>query len=114
MAKNANCAANSWSFAEAGIMHKPIVLFGVALSTLIAGPTQAQFAGGDADGGIYSMTLLGIPVSPRAVALGEAMAGIDRDPSAIWYSAAGLLGVRTSTCSIIEQQRFDQSQERGD
>jgi len=94
-------------------MHRPIALLGVALSTLIAGPTQAQFAGGDADGGIYSMTLLGIPVSPRAVALGEAMAAIDRDPSAIWYNAAGMLGLRTNAFTVNAQQRFAQTQVLG-
>jgi outer membrane protein OmpA-like peptidoglycan-associated protein len=94
-------------------MHKPIVLLGVALSALIAGPARAQFGGGDADGGIYSMTLLGIPVSPRAVALGEAMAAIDRDPAAIWYNAAGMLGLRTNAFTVTAAQRFAQTQVLG-
>jgi outer membrane protein OmpA-like peptidoglycan-associated protein len=94
-------------------MHKPIALLGVALSALIAEPARAQFGGGDADGGVYSMTLLGIPVSPRAVALGEAMATIDRDPSAIWYNAAGLLGLRTNAFTVNAQQRFAQTQVLG-
>jgi hypothetical protein len=57
-----------------------------ASALLVATPAAgaAQFAGGDQDGGVHSMTILGMAVSPRAVALGEAMAGIDRDPAAIW------------------------------
>src|SRR5687767_5989875 len=94
-------------------MHRPIGLLGVALSTLIAKPMHAQFAGGDADGGTYSMTLLGIPVSPRAVALGEAMAAIDRDPAAIWYNAAGMLGLRTNAFTVNAAQRFAQTQVLG-
>jgi outer membrane protein OmpA-like peptidoglycan-associated protein len=94
-------------------MHKPIALLGVALLALIAEPARAQFAGGDADGGVYSMTLLGIPISPRAVALGEAMATIDRDPSTIWYNAAGLLGLQTNAFTVNAQQRFAQTQVLG-
>src|SRR5687768_16950305 len=109
-ASSASSAANSWSFAEADIMFRPIVLLGVALSALIAAPTQAQFGGGDADAGVYSMTMLGIPVSPRAVALGEAMGAIDRDPSAIWYNAAGMLGLRTNAFTVNAAQRFAQTQ----
>jgi outer membrane protein OmpA-like peptidoglycan-associated protein len=94
-------------------MHKPIALLGVALTAMVARPAQAQFGGGDADGGVYSMTLLGIAVSPRAVALGEAMAAIDRDPSAIWYNAAGMLGLRTNAFTVNAQQRFAQTQVLG-
>lgn len=91
-------------------MHKPIVSLGVVLSMLIVSPIHAQFAGGDQDGGIYSMTLLGIPISPRAVALGEAMAAIDRDPATIWYNAAGMLGLRTNAFTVTASQRFAQTQ----
>jgi peptidoglycan-associated lipoprotein len=94
-------------------MHKPIAFLGVALSMFLAEQSEAQFGGGDADGGIYSMTLLGIPVSPRAVGLGEAMAAIDRDPSTIWYNAAGMLGLRTNAFTVNAQQRFAQTQVLG-
>lgn len=75
-----------------------------------APPAGAQFAGGDRDGGVHGMTMLGIPVSPRAVALGEAMAAIDRDPSAIWYNAAGLSGLLTNAFTVNAAQRFAQTQ----
>jgi outer membrane protein OmpA-like peptidoglycan-associated protein len=94
-------------------MDKCIVVLGVALLALTGTPARAQFGGGDTDGGIYSMTLLGIPVSPRAVALGEAMAAIDRDPSTIWYNAAGILGLRTNAFTVNAQQRFAQTQVLG-
>ncbi len=53
----------------------------VAASVMLAGisaAAEAQFAGGDQDGGVHSLTLLGMAVSPRAIALGEAMAGSKR------------------------------------
>lgn len=71
---------------------------------------QAQFSGGDADGGVHSMTILGMPITPRAVALGEAMATIDRDPAAMWYNAAGLAGLKTNAFTVTAAQRFAQTQ----
>ena len=71
---------------------------------------HAQFAGGDQDGGVHSMTMLGIAISPRAVALGEAMAVIGSDPAAIWYNAAGLAGMTTNAFTISGAQRFAQTQ----
>ncbi|MDQ3696601.1 MAG: PorV/PorQ family protein [Gemmatimonadota bacterium] len=68
------------------------------------------FAGGDCDGGVHSMTILGIPISPRAIALGEAMGSIDRDPAAIWYNAAGLAGLTTNAFTVNAAQRFAQTQ----
>ncbi len=70
----------------------------------------AQFAGGDQDNGTYSLTILGIPISPRAIGLGEAMATIDRDPTAMWYNAAGLAGLRTNALTVTASQRFAQTQ----
>jgi peptidoglycan-associated lipoprotein len=75
-----------------------------------ASPAAAQFSSGDADGGTNSMTILGIPVSPRAVALGEAMGSIDRDPANLWYNAAGLAGLKTNAYTVNAAQRFGQSQ----
>ena len=77
---------------------------------LIAQPTSAQFAGGDQDGGIFSMTMLGIPITPRAVALGEAMSVISGDPATIWYNAAGLAGMTTNGFTVAAAQRFAQTQ----
>ena len=79
----------------------------------LAAPAVAQdgdFAGGDQDGGIHANTLLGIPISPRAVGVGEAMATIDRDPAVIWYNAAGLAGLRNNAFTINGAQRFGLTQ----
>ena len=90
----------------------PRVLRFAACALLLAAPydAHAQFAGGDQDGGVHSMTLLGMAVSPRAIALGEAMAGIDRDPAAIWYNTAGLAGMETNAFTVTASQRFAQTQ----
>jgi peptidoglycan-associated lipoprotein len=94
-------------------------ILGLALALLAASSAAAQvqtcpdggpFAGGDCDGGVHSMTMLGMPISPRAVALGEAMGAIDRDPSAIWYNAAGLAGLTTNAFTVNAAQRFAQTQ----
>ena len=61
---------------------------------------QTKFSSGDADGGRHAMTLLGIPISPRAVALGEAMGTIDQDPATLWYNAAGLAGLTTNAFTV--------------
>lgn len=84
----------------------------VVASSLAAAatPAAAQFSSGDADGGTNAMTLLGIPISPRAVALGEAMGSIDRDPANLWYNAAGLAGLQTNAFTVTAAQRFAQSQ----
>lgn len=85
-------------------------LTAAATAFLLATPAAAQFAGGDQDGGVHSMTILGMPVSPRAVALGEAMAGVDRDPSVLWYNTAGLAGMTTNAFTVTASQRFAQTQ----
>lgn len=74
------------------------------------GAARAQFASGDADGGVNAMTILGMPVSPRAVGLGEAMGSIDRDPATLWYNAAGLAGLRTNAFTVTARQGFAQTQ----
>ncbi len=94
-------------------MHYSARFFGFALFALLAftaTPSHAQFAGGDQDGGVHSITMLGIPISPRSIALGEAMAAVDRDPSAIWYNAAGLAGLSTNAFTVNAAQRFAQTQ----
>jgi outer membrane protein OmpA-like peptidoglycan-associated protein len=71
---------------------------------------DAQFAGGDRDGGTHALNILGLPISPRAAALGEAMATTTEDPAAIWYNAAGLARLRTNAFIVTGQQRFAQTQ----
>jgi outer membrane protein OmpA-like peptidoglycan-associated protein len=87
----------------------------IALATLSATSAAAQnddrgFAGGDQDNGIHSNTILGMPVSPRAVGVAEAMGTIDRDPGVIWYNAAGLVGLRNNAFTINGAQRFGLTQ----
>jgi peptidoglycan-associated lipoprotein len=81
-----------------------------AAVSLAASPAAAQFAGGDRDGGTHALTILGLPVSPRAAALGEAMSTVTEDPAAIWYNAAGLARLRTNAFIVTGQQRFAQTQ----
>jgi outer membrane protein OmpA-like peptidoglycan-associated protein len=95
---------------RADVMSRALAFAGLACAAALAPSAHAQFASGDQDAGVYSMTLLGIPVSPRAVALGEAMAAIDRDPATIWYNAAGMLGLRTNAFTVTAAQRFAQTQ----
>jgi outer membrane protein OmpA-like peptidoglycan-associated protein len=82
----------------------------LALLALTSSEATAQFAGGDRDGGTHALTILGLPITPRAAALGEAMATTTDDPSAIWYNAAGLARLRTNAFIVTGQQRFAQTQ----
>ena len=85
------------------------VAFAVVLAAAPA-VAHAQFAGGDQDGGTHALNILGLPISPRAAALGEAMATVTEDPAAIWYNAAGLARLRTNAFIVTGQQRFAQTQ----
>ena len=80
------------------------------VSGLTPAGASAQFAKGDADGGVHALSILGLPISPRAAALGEAMATTTEDPAAIWYNAAGLARLRTNAFIVTGQQRFAQTQ----
>ena len=91
-------------------MRSRVLVLSIALLPTIAATAGAQFAGGDQDGGIHAMTMLGIPISPRAVALGEAMGAIDRDPAVIWYNTAGIAGLTTNAFMVTASQRFAQTQ----
>ena len=75
-----------------------------------AGAQEGDFPGGDQDGGVSANTILGMPISPRGVGVGEAMATIDRDPAVIWYNAAGLAGLRNNAFTINGAQRFGLTQ----
>ena len=50
------------------------------------------FTYGDRDAGIFSSTLLRMGITPRGVALGEAMGAVEGDPSTLWYNTAGIGG----------------------
>ena len=68
---------------------------------------------GDRDAGIFSNLLLLMPVSPRAVALGEAMGAVEGDPSAIWYNTAGIARIRANSFMITGSRRFANTQLAG-
>ena len=92
----------------------------VFLLALIATPAWAQtattgtkpvsFSGGDRDNGIFSSTLLEIGITPRAIALGEAMGAVEGDPSSMWYNAAGLARIKTNSLMVTASQRFADTQ----
>jgi outer membrane protein OmpA-like peptidoglycan-associated protein len=78
--------------------------------TATTGQKPVNFPGGDRDNGIHSATLLEMPISPRAVALGEAMGAIEGDPSSMWYNAAGLGRIKTNSFLVTASQRFADTQ----
>jgi peptidoglycan-associated lipoprotein len=69
-------------------------------------PKPLDLSGGDRDNGIHSATILMLPISPRAVALGEAMGAVEGDPSSMWYNAAGLGRIKTNSFMVTASQRF--------
>jgi outer membrane protein OmpA-like peptidoglycan-associated protein len=71
---------------------------------------RLEFPYGDADNGINSATILGMGVTPRAVALGEAMGAIPGDPSSIFYNAAGIARIKTNSFFVTGSQRFAETQ----
>ena len=78
--------------------------------TATTSPKPLSIPGGDRDNGIHAATLLGMGISPRAVALGEAMGAVEGDPSSIWYNAAGLGRMRTNSFVVTASQRFAETQ----
>ena len=70
----------------------------VLLLLAVAAPLSAQTSttpknptsvpSGDADNGIHAATLLMRGVTPRGVALGEAMGAVEGDPSTFFYPTA--------------------------
>jgi outer membrane protein OmpA-like peptidoglycan-associated protein len=78
--------------------------------TATTGQKPVNFPGGDRDNGIFAATLLGMPISPRAVALGEAMGAVEGDPSSMWYNAAGLGRIKTNSFMVTASQRFADTQ----
>ncbi len=74
------------------------------------GEDPVDFPGGDRDGGIFSNTLLLMAVSPRAVALGEAMGAVAGDPALMWYNTAGIARIRTNAFTVTGSQRFASTQ----
>ena len=77
------------------------------------GEDPVQLPSGDRDAGIFSNLLLLMPVSPRAVALGEAMGAVEGDPSAMWYNTAGIARIRANSFMITGSRRFANTQLAG-
>ena len=78
--------------------------------TATTGQKPVSFPGGDRDNGIFASTLLEMPISPRAVALAEAMGAVEGDPSSMWYNAAGLARIKTNSMMVTASQRFADTQ----
>ena len=81
--------------------------------TSTTGGDPVDFPSGDRDNGIHSSTLLQMGISPRAVALAEAMAAIEGDPSSIWYNTAGIARIKTNSFFVTGSQRFGETQLAG-
>lgn len=80
-------------------------------STTTKGPIG--FPGGDRDNGIHAATILQMGISPRAIALGEAMGALEGDPTSIWYNTAGIARIRTNSFMVTGSQRFGETQLAG-
>jgi len=78
--------------------------------TATTGQKPVNFPGGDRDNGIHAATLLEMGISPRAVALGEAMGAVEGDPSSMWYNAAGLARIKTNSFLVTARQGFADTQ----
>jgi len=81
--------------------------------TATTGQKPVNFPGGDRDNGVFASTILELGISPRAVALGEAMGAIEGDPSSMWYNAAGLARLKTNSLMVAATQRFGDTQMGG-
>src|SRR5690348_10877039 len=78
--------------------------------TATTGQKPISLVGGDRDNGIFASTMLELPISPRGVALGDAMGAVEGDPSSMWYNAAGLARIKTNSFMVTASQRFADTQ----
>src|SRR5207302_8024015 len=62
------------------------------------------------DNGIHAGTIVDMRISPRAVALGDAMRAVEEDPSSLWYNAAGLARIRANSFLVTARQGFADTQ----
>ncbi|GAC1515852.1 MAG: hypothetical protein NVS1B4_08070 [Gemmatimonadaceae bacterium] len=84
---------------------------GAQTSTTIGKP--ASFPTGQRQGGTHAATILGMGISPRAVALGEAMGAVEGDPTSLFYNAAGIARIKTNSFFVTGSQRFADTQLAG-
>jgi outer membrane protein OmpA-like peptidoglycan-associated protein len=68
---------------------------------------------GDGDNGIHAATLLMRGVTPRGVALGEAMGAVEGDPSTFFYNTAGIARLKTNSFLVTGSQGFGNTQIAG-
>lgn len=93
-----------------------LLLLAVAAPAALAQTTSTNkndpvsFPAGDQDNGINASTILGMGISPRAVALGEAMGAVAGDPSALFYNTAGIALIKTNSFFVTGSQRFGDTQ----
>ena len=98
---------------------KALALLTCALATpafaqrTITPDNPTEFTYGDRDNGIHANTLLRMGVSPRGVALGEAMGAVEGDASSLWYNAAGIGRIKTNSFFVTGSQRFAETQLAG-
>ena len=91
-----------------------MLLIAVAAPFLSAQTTTPKIEGsipsGDADNGNHAMTMLIRGVTPRAVALGEAMGAVEGDPSTFFYNTAGIARIKTNSFLVTGSQGFGNTQ----
>lgn len=91
-----------------------LLLLAVAAPVLSAQTTTPKNAtsipSGDADNGIHAATMLMRGVTPRAVALGEAMGAVEGDPSTFFYNTAGIARIKTNSFIVTGSQGFGNTQ----
>jgi len=91
-----------------------LLLLAVAAPVLSAQTTTPKNAtsipSGDADNGIHAATMLMRGITPRAVALGEAMAAVEGDPSTFFYNTAGIARIKTNSFLVTGSQGFGNTQ----
>lgn len=90
----------------------PLLVAGsvAAAQTATTPPKPVDFPTGERDNGVHAATILKMGISPRAVALGEAMGAVDGDPADIFYNAAGLARIKTNSFLVTGSQRFGDTQ----
>ena len=97
-------------------LRNALLLLAVAAPVLSAQTTTPKNEGsiptGDADNGIHAMTMLMRGVTPRGVALGEAMGAVEGDPSTFFYNTAGI--ARGDGAFILRRRRLRAEDRRRD
>ena len=95
-------------------LRNALLLIAVAAPALSAQTTTPKngtsIPSGDGDNGIHAATMLMRGVTPRAVALGEAMGAVEGDPSTFFYNTAGIARIKTNSFIVTGSQGFGNTQ----